>query len=77
MVRFARYVLRADVLHARGKCQQRRVARAADDRADDDAARRGCHDRAETTISGATLAMGLSGIAIVNSGCGGAMGLSE
>ena len=31
MVRFARYVLRADVLHARGKCQQRRVARAADD----------------------------------------------
>ena len=31
----------------------------------------------ETTISGATLAMGLSGIAIVNSGCGGAMGLSE
>ena len=45
MVRFARYVLRADVLHARGKCQQRRVARAADDRADDDAARRGCHHR--------------------------------
>ena len=38
MVRFARYVLRADVFDARGKCQQRRVARAADDRADDDAA---------------------------------------
>ena len=46
MVRFARYVLRADVLHARGQRQQRRVARRADDRADDDAARRGSHYRA-------------------------------